>query len=67
MTETKKLVRKFILFVLWTSFVVFTIHGLISAGERTEFVFSGKESQTVRIEKTDNEIQILFPHRYGFN
>ena len=61
MTETKKLVRRYILFVLWILFVVFTICGLISAGERTEFILSGKESPTVRIEKTDDEIRILYP------
>ena len=66
MTETKKLVRKFILFVLWTSFVVFTVFGLISAGERTEFVFSGKEPQTVIIEKTQDKIRILYPQESVF-
>ena len=49
MTETKKLTRKFILIVIWTLFVTFTLCGLVSAGEKTEYIRSGKEPQTVKI------------------
>ena len=49
MSETKKLTRKFILIVIWTLFVAFTLCGLVSAGEKTEYIRSGKEPQTVKI------------------
>lgn len=50
MSETKKLIRRFVLTVIWTLFVAFTIYGLVSAGEKTEYIRSGKEPQTVKIE-----------------
>ena len=50
MTETKKLARRFIFTVIWIIFITLTLFGLISAGEKTEFVLSGKEPQTVKTE-----------------
>ncbi len=50
MSETKKITRQFILTVIWTLFVAFTIYGLVSAGERTEYIRSGKEPQTVKFD-----------------
>lgn len=47
MSETKKLTRRFILTVIWTLFVSLTLWGLISAGEQTEYIRSGKEPQTI--------------------
>ena len=50
MTETKKLSRRFIFTVIWITFISLTLCGLIRAGEKTEFVLSGKEPQTVKTE-----------------
>lgn len=49
MSETKKLVRRFLLTIVWTFFVLLTLTGIVRAGERTEFINSGKEPQTVKI------------------
>lgn len=49
MSETKKVARKFLLTVIWTLFILLTLSGIISAGERTEYINSGKEPQTVKI------------------
>lgn len=49
MSETKNVARKFMLTVIWVLFVLFTLSGIVSAGEKTEYVNSGKEPQTVRI------------------
>lgn len=54
MNETKKLVRKFILTVIWTLFISLTLSGLIFAGERTAYISSGKEPQTVKMETNNN-------------
>ena len=48
MTETKKTARRFAFAVIWIVFIALTLFGLISAGEKTEFVLSGKEPQTVK-------------------
>ena len=50
MTETKKLAQRFIFVVIWILFITLTLFGLISAGEKTEFVLSGKEPHTVKTE-----------------
>ena len=50
MTEAKKTARRFIFTVIWILFVALTLCGLISAGEKTEFVLSGKEPHTVKTE-----------------
>lgn len=49
MNETKKVARRFLLTVVWIFFVLLTLTGIVSAGERTEYVNSGKEPQTVKI------------------
>lgn len=49
MSETKKIVRRFLLTVIWMLFILLTLSGVISAGEKTEYVNSGKEPQTVKI------------------
>ena len=49
MSETKKITRRFLLTVIWVLFILLTLSGVISAGEKTEYVNSGKEQQTVKI------------------
>ena len=49
MRETKKIVRRYLLTVIWIFFILLTLTGTICAGERTEYVNSGKEPQTVKI------------------
>ena len=50
MTESKKTARRFAFAVIWIDFVALTFFGLISAGEKTVFILSGKEPQTVKTE-----------------
>ncbi len=47
MRETKKIVRIYILSVVWILFVTLTLSGIVIAGERTESVRSGKEPETI--------------------
>lgn len=50
MTETKKIARRFTFAVIWIVFITLTLFGLISAGEKTEFVLNGKEPDTIKTE-----------------
>lgn len=53
MKEDKKIIRGFVLTVVWTIFVMLTLAGLVTAGERTEYITTGNEPETV---KSDFEI-----------
>lgn len=48
MSEDKKIIRSFVLTVIWTLFITLTFAGLVTAGERTEFITTGKEPATVK-------------------
>ncbi len=47
MTEFKKIIRFFIISTIWILFATVTLAGLVTAAERTEFINSGKEMQTI--------------------
>ena len=47
MKESKKIMRFFIITTIWILFVTITLAGLVTAAEKTEFINSGKESQTI--------------------
>ena len=49
MSESKKIARRFLLTVIWVLFILLTFSGIINAGEKTEYINSGKEPQTVKI------------------
>ena len=53
MSESKKIVRIFILFVVWIVFVAATLTGIVTAAEKTEYIFSGKEAETVHFSKNE--------------
>ncbi len=59
MTETKRCIRRFILTVVWTLFFAGTLCGIITAGERTEFIRSGKEPTTVVFDITEKIAAIV--------
>lgn len=47
MSEDKKIIRMFIIVVVWVVFTAVTLSGLVTAAERTEFISTGKEAVTV--------------------
>ncbi len=55
MNEIKNVARKFFLTVVWIFFVLLTLTGIVSAGERTEYINSGKEPQTVKLNNNLSE------------
>lgn len=66
MNECKKVVRGFILTVIWTLFFTVTLYGLLTAGERTRYISTGEEAQTVKFDIKEkiaaelNQRQIIF-------
>ena len=61
MNEYKKIVRGFILTVIWTLFVTVTLCGIITAGERTRFVSTGEESVTVKFSIKEKLPSVFLP------
>ncbi len=47
MKESKKIVRIFVLTTIWIIFTTLTLAGLVTASERTEYINSGKETETI--------------------
>ena len=47
MKESEKIMRNFFLTTIWILFISLTLSGLVTAAEKTEFINSGKEIQTV--------------------
>ena len=54
MNETKKLMRFFILTTVFIMFVTLTLAGLVTAAERTEYINSGKETETIIVSINQN-------------
>ena len=51
MTDSEKIVRRFLLSVIWISFCAFTLTGLLVANARTTYMHTGKETETVNAEE----------------
>lgn len=50
MTEYKRVVRCFILTVIWVLFFTVTLTGIVTAGERTRYISTGEEASTVKFD-----------------
>lgn len=50
MNEYKRVMRFFILTVIWTLFFSVTLAGLVTAGERTRYISTGEEASTVKFD-----------------
>ena len=48
MKEEKKIIRAFVLTIVWIFFAVCTLGGLITAKEQTALIYEGKEIETVK-------------------
>lgn len=47
MKESEKIIRFFVIATIWILFVTVTLAGLVTAAEKTEYINSGKERQTI--------------------
>ena len=53
MKESERISKIYIFIVIWTVFIAVTLTGIVVAAEKTEYVSSGKEAETVFFSKTD--------------
>lgn len=51
MTESKKIIRRMRLVIIWTLFAGLTVSGLIVAYEQTRFMDEGTEAVTVAVDR----------------
>ena len=47
MKESEKIIRFFVIATIWILFVTVTLAGLVTAAEKTEYINSGKETETI--------------------
>ena len=47
MKESEKIIRFFVIATIWILFVTVTLAGLVTAAEKTEYINSGKERETI--------------------
>ena len=59
MKESEKIIRFFVIATIWILFVTVTLAGLVTAAEKTEYINSGKETETI-ICRADSMNNLLF-------
>ena len=57
MKESEKIIRFFVIATIWILFVTVTLAGLVTAAEKTEYINSGKETETIICRGTLDKLQ----------